>query len=121
MTARTGQRWQVSIIGELWDQWRCLWNIRNQERHGATISQQMQAEFQDVLRDLRDIYDKKPLMEPSIQKLLYPEVTDHLEKSTWFNKNWIAIHGPLAKASIKRAQERAIQGVRSIRQYFSTR
>ena len=121
MTASTGQRWQVSIIGELWDQWRCLWNIRNQELHGATISQQMQAEFQDVLRDLRDIYDKKPLMEPSIQELLYPEVTDHLEKSTWFNKNWIAIHGPLAKASIKRAQERAIQGVRSIRQYFSTR
>jgi hypothetical protein len=118
--ALTGQRWQIHIIGEIWDQWKLLWHLRNQELHGTTLQQQASTAHREVQRDLRDIYDNKALMEPSVQDLLYPDVTDHLNRPTWFNKNWLAIHAPLAKASIKRARDRAIGGVRSIRQYFSS-
>ncbi len=45
-----------------------------------------------------------------VQKLLFPEVTDHLSKPNWFNKNWLAIHAPLVKACIKRARDTAIGG-----------
>ena len=37
------------------------------------------------------------------------------------NQNWIAIHGPLVKHSAKKAKDRAIAGVRSIRHYFGHR
>jgi hypothetical protein len=119
--AWTGLRWQVSVIGEIWDQWRVLWNLRNHELHGATVSQQATAEIRNIQRDLRDIYDKKALMEPNVQELLYADMNAHMDKPPWFNRNWLAIHGPLAKASIKRARDKAIQGVKSIRQYFSPR
>ena len=119
--AWTGTRWQVSIIGEMWDQWRLFWNLRNQELHGATVSQQAIAEVRNIQRDLRDIYDKKALMEPNVQELLYSDMNAHVDKPPWFNRNWLAIHGPLAKASIKRARDKAIHGVKSIRQYFSQR
>ena len=93
--AMTGHRWQVQVIGEIWDQWRHVWTLRNHNLHGATASEKALAEHRDIHRDLRDLYDNKALMEPSVQELLYPHVTDHLEKPTWFNKNWLAIHGPL--------------------------
>ena len=118
--ARTGHRWQVLVIGEIWDQWRHLWLLRNKELHGATLQQQAISAYRDVQRDLRDLYDNKVLMEPSVQELLYQDVTVHMNKPTWFNRNWLAIHGPLAKASIKRAREKAIKGVRSIRHYVTT-
>ncbi len=42
-----------------------------------------------------------------------------LGKPLWYNKNLLAIHGPLFKASLKRDKEKAIRGLRSIRQYFA--
>ena len=118
---RTGQRWQQTLIGEIWNQWFDVWTMRNKDLHGSTETAKTRAEREEVERTLRDIYDLKEQMEPSVQQLLCQEITEHFAKPLWFNKNWIAIHGPLVKQSIKRAKKKAIQGVRSIRQYFSPR
>ena len=95
--------------------------MRNADLHGDTETSKTRAEREDVERTLRDIYDLRAQMEPSVQRLLCQEITDHFAKPLWFNKNWLAIHGPLVKQSIKRAKKKAIQGVRSIRQHFTTR
>ena len=42
-------------------------------------------------------------------------------KTVTYNKNWLAVYGPLVKMSIKRAKAQAIQGVKSIRHYFGAR
>ena len=118
---RTGQRWQQSIIGAVWAQWFILWEMRNKDLHGATESTRARAEREEVERTLRDIYDMRAQMEPSVQQLLCQDITTHFAKPLWYNKNWLAIHGPLVKQSIKRAKKKAIQGVRSIRQYFIQR
>ena len=78
-------------------------------------------EREEVERTLRDIYDMRAQMELSVQQLLCQNITTHFAKPLWYNKNWLAIHGPLVKQSIKRAKKKAIQGVRSIRQYFIQR
>ena len=118
---RSGQRWQHSIIGKVWTQWFILWEMRNQDLHGANESTKARAEREENERTLRDIYDMRAQMEPSVQQLLCQDIATHFEKPLWYNKNWLAIHGPLVKQSIKRAKKKAIQGVRSIRQYFTPR
>jgi exonuclease III len=118
---RTGQRWQQSVIGEVWSQWFLLWDMRNHDLHGENASKRARAEREEVERTLRDIYDMRAQMEPSVQQLLCNDITNHFAKPLWYNKNWVAIHGPLVKTSIKRAKKKAIQGVRSIRQYFTPR
>ena len=95
--------------------------MRNKDLYGDNESSRARAEREEVEGTLRDIYNLREQMEPSIQKLLCQEITDHFAKPFWFNKNWLAIHGPLVKNSIKRAKKKAIQGVRSIRQYFTPR
>jgi hypothetical protein len=118
---RTGLQWQKAIIGELWSQWFILWELRNKDQHGSTESTRARTEREEVERTLRDIYDLREQMEPSVQQLLCRDVTDHFVKPLWFNKNWLAVHGTLVKKSVRRAKKKAIQGVRSIRQYFTTR
>ena len=54
---QTGNRWQVAVIGELWDQWHLLWNSRNKDLHGETQNQQRTAEHRNIHRDLRELYD----------------------------------------------------------------
>jgi hypothetical protein len=117
----TGQRWQTAIIGELWNQWFTLWDMRNSDLHGATESSRARAEREEVERSLREIYDMREQMEPSVQQLLCQDITNHFAKPLWFNKNWLAIQGPLVRQSVKNAKKKAIQGVRSIRQYFNQR
>jgi acid phosphatase class B len=98
-----------------------VWEIRNKDLHGTNETARARAEREEVERTLRDVYDLREQMEPSVQQLLCRDITEHFAKPLWFNKNWLAIHGPLVKKSIKRAKQKAIQGVRSIRQYFTPR
>jgi hypothetical protein len=118
---RSGQRWQQSVISEIWTQWFLLWEMRNQDLHGATESARTRAAREEVERTLRDLYDLREQMEPSVQHLLCRDLSDHFAKPLWYNKNWLAVHGPLIKQSIRRAKKKAIQGVRSIRTYFTPR
>jgi hypothetical protein len=115
----TGNYWQAATIGVIWTQWFQLWEMRNNDLHGADKSEKAQAERTEVERTLREIYDIKCQLEPSVQQLLCQDITDHFNKSVWFNKNWLAIHAPLVTMSLKRVKTRAIQGVRSIRSYFT--
>jgi hypothetical protein len=114
----SGNYWQVAIIGVLWTQWFQLWEIRNHDLHGADKRELARAERTEVERNLREIYDIKSQLEPSVQQLLCQHITAHFSKPVWYNKNWIAIHAPLVTTSLKRAKARALQGVRSIRSYF---
>jgi hypothetical protein len=115
---RTGQRWQVAVIGVLWKQWKVLWASRNQDLHGTTAMQQCRALSRALQRDLRDVYDLKDQLEPSVRALLLTDLETHLQKPTWVNRMWLDIHAPIVTASVKRAREKAIQGTKSIRHYF---
>jgi hypothetical protein len=118
---RSGEQWQQAIISEVWSQWFLLWELRNKDQHGSNESTRQRIEREEVERTLRELYDLKEQMEPSVQQVLCQDITDHFNKPLWYNKNWLAVHGPLVKQSIRRARKNAIQGVKSIRQYFAQR
>ncbi len=79
---------------------------------------QAQAEQREIERQLSDVYDLRPQMEPSVRQLLHRDLTEHLSKTVAYNKNWLSVYGPLVKQSIKRAKAKAIQGVKAITHYF---
>jgi exonuclease III len=115
---QTGQRWQISIIGILWEQWWALWESRNKDLHGEDARSRAAAETREVHRKLRELYDIRAQLSDAVQALMYEEVTDHYDRPNWFNKNWIAIHEPLIHADRKRVATRIKAGVRSIRQFL---
>ena len=58
-------------------------------------------------------------MEPSAQDLLFPDITDHLEQQPWVIKAYFTIRGPTFAQSLRTVKARAIQNVRSIREYYA--
>ena len=116
---QTGQRWQVAIIGILWDQWRLVWEARNKDLHGADAHHRALAETREVHRDLRDLYDHRARLDPQVQAVMYDDIIEHYSRPTWFNQNWISIHGPLIRDNLKRVAARAKAGMKSIRQYMT--
>ena len=121
MKRLTGQRWQTTIIGVLWEQWYLVWALRNGELHGATETAKSRAITTEVHRELRDLYDQRNQMEPNVQELLFETLEEHYEQPTWVTWNWLSMNSTTMQASIKRARRRAITGVQSLRKYFSTR
>ena len=117
----TGQRWQTVIIGVVWEQWYLVWRLRNGDLHGVTETARSRAITTEAHRDLRDLYDQRNHMEPNVQELLFETLEEHLAQPTWVTQNWLAMTSAMMRASIKRARQKAITGVRSLRQYFSAR
>ena len=58
-------------------------------------------------------------MEPSAQALLFPDITTHLEQQPWAIQAWLTIRGPTFAQSLRTVKARAIQNVRSIREYYA--
>ena len=115
---QTGHRWQVALIGLLWDQWWVVWESRNKDLHGADARSRAQVETREVQRKLRELYDLKARLSTGVQALLFNDVTEHYDRPNWVNKNWIAIHEPVIKADLKRVATRIQAGTRSIRQFL---
>ena len=115
---RTGQRWQVTIISSLMDQWFDVWKLRNQDVHGHDAHSRDVAARAEVERRLRALYAMKDKMEPSVQVLFYDTIEEHFVHTLIQNQNWLAIHEPLGIASMRKVRATAIQGVPSIRRFF---
>ena len=112
----TDQRWQTNLIKYIWNQWSLLWSMQNQDVHGADEATPRQIEREIVAREL---HDSKHLMEPRVQALLPSDMYQHFSQSTRLNKNWLHIHGPTMRESMKRAKDLAIRGTRSLRSFFN--
>ena len=115
----SGQKWQVTIITLIWEQWYDLWKLRNEDVHGKDDAARAIAEKREVTRRLAAIYSQRNHMEPSFQALLFPDIQTHLEQPTWVIQNWLTIRAPGFLSSIRAVKTKAIQNVRSIRSYFA--
>jgi hypothetical protein len=74
--------------------------MQNKELHGADACSQAQVDRRVVERTLINIYDIGHQMEPSVQQLLHRDITEHFLKTMAYNKNWLAVYGPIVKMSI---------------------
>jgi hypothetical protein len=119
---RSGLKWQIRLIGLLWDHWWRIWQVRNQDVHGHDETTREQAARREVEGQLRNIYEARHDLEPSVQQILRSDVEQQLQQPVWVNRNWVAIHAPIIRdSSVRRVRERAIKGVCSIATYFRPR
>ena len=116
---RTGAKWQTQLIVHIWTQWELAWSDRNNALHGHNLSTQNTAIRREVRRQLEVIYQNRQMMEPSVQELLLENPMEHDQQQLTTTRNWLAVHGPVFRESIRRVRNRAIQNVRSIRSYFT--
>lgn len=116
--AATGDKWLANTIGELWAAWMIIWETRNKDLHGHDLSSQAMAARRSIQEDIRAIYEVKHMLEPSVRDMLEDDAAAHQNRAIWVNRNWLAVHGPLVKSSIRKFKSGIMRGVRSIKDYF---
>ena len=88
--------------------------------HGNTQETRAQRQKIKDLHRLQSIYQTRHLLEPSVQDLLFDTIEEHhQQRSSTTIHNWLSIHETTFIQSVKQASKRAIQGVRSLKTYFS--
>ena len=118
---RTGQRWQVVLVGFMWEQWWKVWESRNRDLHGADAKSKAKAEARETHRTLSELYDLRSRTDPHVQQLFHIDINVQLSRPIWLTQNWIAINGPLIRDNVRKATARAKAGMRSIRDYMTVR
>ena len=84
---KTPEQWQTGLITALWDQWRSLWGMRNQDVHGNDARATHCLEREAVQNQLKKIYSQQYVMDPKAQCLLLNSANDHDEHSLLVTKN----------------------------------
>jgi hypothetical protein len=115
----SGHKWQIAIITVIWEAWYDLWIMRNADVHGEDEATRAVAAKREVTRKLALIYDQRQHMEPSTQALLFPDIRTHLEPLSWVIQTWLTIKGPTFMQSLRNVKAKALQNVRSIREYYA--
>jgi hypothetical protein len=113
-----GDRWNVAILHDLWTLWHELWTMRNAEVHGRYEATSRAAEMDILRRRLRLVYDQRSRVEPRVATVMDTPMEQRLVRGAVYVKNWLAIYESLVHNSVRRANDRAIRGVRSLREYF---
>ena len=114
-----GNKWNCAIIKEIWSQWHILWQLRNERVHGHDVATRRVAELDVLRRRMRNLYAKEGQVEPHVAEVLRIPIEEQLARGATYIANWLATHEPTILSSIRRANARATQGVRSIRSYFA--
>jgi hypothetical protein len=116
---RLSLTWQAKIILLFWDRWYTLWKMRNQDVHGHDARSQAEASKREVRRQLADIYRHRTMYEARVQQLLHRDLEEHKEQHSFgVTKNWLSSNAPIFRESYRRVKQRAMSGMRSLRQYF---
>jgi hypothetical protein len=118
---RKGAKWQVAIIGRMWDTWYLLWESRNTDLHGADARQRALVERRNALQTLRELYALRNQYEPTVRELLMADVRDHEVKSTWHIQTWLQINESIFRTSLKRVTKLATAGMRSLKSSWEKR
>ncbi|KAI2500815.1 hypothetical protein MHU86_13672 [Fragilaria crotonensis] len=116
--SRMGLTWQASIIQFCWQRWYTLWKTRNQEVHGHDERTRAEAIRRDVRYQLDNIYRHRSMYETQVQRLLHRDASDHDQQALSVTKNWLSVNRPIFQESYRRVKQRALRGMRSIRDYF---
>jgi hypothetical protein len=115
----TGTKWTSSFIDLFWKNFRILWDQRNGKVHGIDTSTRLQARREKVHRELRALYTLRQDMRHCDRDVFHETADAHIiAQPVWAIQNWLKIHVPMAKHSVKEAARLAVRHVRTITSYF---
>ena len=93
--------------------------MRNEMVHGKDKEELLAGKDKCTREELHRIYDHRARFEPDVQRLLFQDIQDHMQRPLGMTRMWLNINRPVFQASLRRAKKRAVQGVRSIKSYFA--
>lgn len=116
--ARTSEQWLCGLIKVIWEQLFTLCEERHQDLHGRDSSAEQSHLWQEVNRQLRDIYAMKPFMDPKVRAFLLQDSDAHATQSLHVTRNWLRTNLQIFKENVRKVRRMALERMQSIRTFF---
>ena len=88
--------WTTEVIDFILTQWRHLWDLRNQDRHGRDLATQQQANALQVDRELHMFYDEYKARAPQHLRWLFNTPIEVRQQwPTNATRQWLTTWKPL--------------------------
>jgi hypothetical protein len=87
---KPGARWAVDMVDCVLKQWWKVWMMRNGDRHGRDAATKAQAERQQAIREMQQLYDLKDTVLPQHQWILSQPIETKLQWTTPVIRAWIS-------------------------------
>ena len=93
--------WTTEVISFILEQWRKLWDTRNQDRHGRDIASQLQAQALQVDRELQLFYEEYAEQAPQELKWLFDtSIETHRKRPVAATRQWLNTWAPIMAATV---------------------
>ncbi len=86
---KNGTTWATNVVDFFLKQWLTLWELRNNDRHGADAEARRAAEKAQAHREVTQLYALKDQLPPDLQQLFFPTLEEHLQLRTYTLRAWI--------------------------------
>ena len=83
------------MITTIFTQWKELWQIRNQDRHGKDYKAQADAAHRQAVTELMTLYELKDSVEPHLQWIFDTPLHQLQHKRTSYLRAFLANYGPI--------------------------
>ena len=97
---KDNQSWTTEIIDFIFQQWKQLWDIRNQDRHGWDLATKHQALAQQVERELTLFYDCEAQVPQHMQWIFDTPIQVRRQWPTYAMRQWLNTWFPLVQEAL---------------------
>lgn len=116
---KASEGWLITLIRLLATSSYQLWEIRNDCRHGKDAATQRQALQEQTQRELRCLYQLRPLVLAQDRTLFRNTVELHLSETVPQQRSWLLHHKKLIVHSVKVAAAQAKLQTHHIQRFFT--
>jgi hypothetical protein len=82
--------WATDIIKTIFTQWVALWKMRNQERHGHDYKSRKEAEHNQAVREMEQLYELKGHTQPDYEWIFHTPIEQQRTKTTYVLRAFIS-------------------------------
>ena len=91
----------TTVVTTIFTQWKELWQLRNQDRHGKDYKTKADAAHRQAVTELMALYEMKDLVLPHHRWIFATPLHQLQNKRTSYLRAFIANYGPIIQQSSK--------------------
>ena len=96
---KNGYTWVTTIITTIFTQWKDLWLLRNQDRHGRDFKTQSEAAHRQAVAEVIQMYEHKPQAEPCHAFIFSIPLHQRQNQTTYVLRAFISNYKPILEES----------------------
>ena len=117
----SSDKWAPTLISTYWRYWLRLWQLRNEQTHGADSSEQATRKREQIHREMDQLYSLKNSVLSCDRDFFHDNLDKHKSMYTSQLQTWIHNYSGIIKRSVREAATKSINNTLHLGKHFEGR